>query len=195
MESCIELVCDAFRETHYGNGDVCTTVSQSAITEIHCKCIHDLWNASISPSVAYYRFCPSSRFRRLCATTSLLDAATNDLAQLINRLDLQALPDTSPMSGRSPSSFASPHARNPTNAWLLKALLSPALVLRSCNSTVAFGPLAFAVQFLCCTNLQTALSATVVVIREATVRLIILLSPKLSDRIHNDGLLRHLPRL
>jgi hypothetical protein len=51
-----------------------------------------------------------------CAVMSLLDAATNDLAQLINRLDLQATPDMSPMSGRSPSLFASSQAGSPTKS-------------------------------------------------------------------------------
>lgn len=44
-------------------------------------------------------------------------------------------------------------------------------------------------------NLQTGFTDTVAVIREATVRAIILLSPKLSDRILNNDLLRHLARL
>ncbi|KAG1758923.1 armadillo-type protein [Suillus occidentalis] len=44
-------------------------------------------------------------------------------------------------------------------------------------------------------NLQTGFTDTVAVIREATVRAIILLSPKLSDRILNNELLRHLARL
>lgn len=44
-------------------------------------------------------------------------------------------------------------------------------------------------------NLQTGFTDTVAVIREATVRAIVLLSPKLSDRILNNDLLRHLARL
>ncbi|KAG2036717.1 armadillo-type protein [Suillus americanus] len=44
-------------------------------------------------------------------------------------------------------------------------------------------------------NLQTGFTDTVAVIREATVRAIVLLSPKLSDRILNNELLRHLARL
>ncbi|KAG2338846.1 hypothetical protein BDR05DRAFT_951659 [Suillus weaverae] len=48
-----------------------------------------------------------------CAVMSLLDAATNDLAQLINRLDLQATPDMTPMNGRSPSLLASSQAGSP----------------------------------------------------------------------------------
>ena len=41
------------------------------------------------------------------AMISLLDAATSDLAQLIDRLDLEATPAPMPMSGR-PQSFISP---------------------------------------------------------------------------------------
>ncbi|KAG1843726.1 hypothetical protein C8R48DRAFT_736318 [Suillus tomentosus] len=44
-------------------------------------------------------------------------------------------------------------------------------------------------------NLQTGFTDTVAIIREATVRAIVLLSPKLSDRILNNDLLRHLARL
>ncbi|KAG1736461.1 uncharacterized protein EDB91DRAFT_506231 [Suillus paluster] len=44
-------------------------------------------------------------------------------------------------------------------------------------------------------NLQTGFTDTVAVIREATVRAVVLLSPKLSDRILNNELLRHLARL
>ncbi|KAF9219571.1 ARM repeat-containing protein [Gyrodon lividus] len=44
-------------------------------------------------------------------------------------------------------------------------------------------------------NLQTGFSDTVAVIREATVRAIVVLSPKLNDRILNNDLLRHLARL
>ncbi|KAG1718462.1 hypothetical protein EDB19DRAFT_1899249 [Suillus lakei] len=44
-------------------------------------------------------------------------------------------------------------------------------------------------------NLQTGFTDTVAVIRKATVRAIVLLSPKLSDRIPNNDLLRHLARL
>ncbi|KAG2142740.1 uncharacterized protein EDB93DRAFT_601216 [Suillus bovinus] len=44
-------------------------------------------------------------------------------------------------------------------------------------------------------NLQTGFTDTVAVIREATVRAIVLISPKLSDRILNNDLLRHLARL
>ncbi|KAL4074349.1 armadillo-type protein [Scleroderma yunnanense] len=44
-------------------------------------------------------------------------------------------------------------------------------------------------------NLQTGFSDTVAIIREATVRAIGLLSPKLNDRILNNDLLRHLARL
>ncbi|KAG6330873.1 hypothetical protein ID866_8216 [Astraeus odoratus] len=49
------------------------------------------------------------------AVLSLLDAATNDLAQLINRLDLEATPgsrDISPRSGRSPSLLDHPYNRD-----------------------------------------------------------------------------------
>ncbi|KAG1727136.1 hypothetical protein EDB19DRAFT_1914356 [Suillus lakei] len=52
---------------------------------------------------------------------SLLDAATNDLAQLINRLDLQATPDMSPMSGCSPSLFASSQPGSPTKRMTLES--------------------------------------------------------------------------
>ncbi|KAH7908980.1 hypothetical protein BJ138DRAFT_1067846 [Hygrophoropsis aurantiaca] len=44
-------------------------------------------------------------------------------------------------------------------------------------------------------HLQTGFSDTVAVIREATVRAIVLLAPKLSDRILNNDLLRHLARM
>ncbi|KAI6044640.1 armadillo-type protein [Pisolithus marmoratus] len=44
-------------------------------------------------------------------------------------------------------------------------------------------------------HLQTGFSDTVAVIREATVRAIILLSSKLNDRILNNDLLRHLARM
>lgn len=44
-------------------------------------------------------------------------------------------------------------------------------------------------------HLQTGFSDTVAVIREATVRAIVLLSPKLNDRILNNDLLRHLARM
>ncbi|KAF9242051.1 hypothetical protein BU15DRAFT_44386 [Melanogaster broomeanus] len=44
-------------------------------------------------------------------------------------------------------------------------------------------------------NLQTGFSDTVAVLREATVRAVVLLSPKLNDRILNNDLLRHLARL
>ncbi|KAG1851412.1 armadillo-type protein [Suillus subluteus] len=44
-------------------------------------------------------------------------------------------------------------------------------------------------------NLQTGITDTLSVIREATVRTIILLSPKLSDRILSNELLHHLARL
>ncbi|KAN0090665.1 hypothetical protein V8E55_004231 [Tylopilus felleus] len=44
-------------------------------------------------------------------------------------------------------------------------------------------------------NLQSGFTDTVAVIREATIRAILLLSPKLSDRILNNDLLRHLARL
>ncbi|KAH0832319.1 hypothetical protein J3R83DRAFT_13329 [Lanmaoa asiatica] len=44
-------------------------------------------------------------------------------------------------------------------------------------------------------HLQSGFTDTVPVIREATVRAIVLLSPKLSDRILNNDLLRHLARL
>ncbi|KAG6370974.1 armadillo-type protein [Boletus reticuloceps] len=44
-------------------------------------------------------------------------------------------------------------------------------------------------------NLQSGFTDTVPVIREATIRAIVLLSPKLSDRILNNDLLRHLARL
>ncbi|KAG2134191.1 uncharacterized protein EDB93DRAFT_1173064 [Suillus bovinus] len=63
-----------------------------------------------------------------CAVLSLLDAATNDLAQLINRLDLQATPDMSPMSGHSPSLLASPQAGSPTKRMTLE---SPVKCLRA----------------------------------------------------------------
>ncbi|KAG1854418.1 hypothetical protein DFJ58DRAFT_787853 [Suillus subalutaceus] len=63
-----------------------------------------------------------------CAVMSLLDAATNDLAQLINRLDLQATPDMSPMSGRSPSLLASSQAGSPTKCITLE---SPVKCLRA----------------------------------------------------------------
>ncbi|KAF8557538.1 ARM repeat-containing protein [Imleria badia] len=44
-------------------------------------------------------------------------------------------------------------------------------------------------------NIQSGFTDTVPVIREATIRAIVLLSPKLSDRILNNDLLRHLARL
>ncbi|KAI6026415.1 armadillo-type protein [Pisolithus microcarpus] len=44
-------------------------------------------------------------------------------------------------------------------------------------------------------HLQTGFSDTVAIIREATVRAMVLLSPKLNDRILNNDLLRHLARL
>ncbi|KAH7923423.1 ARM repeat-containing protein [Leucogyrophana mollusca] len=44
-------------------------------------------------------------------------------------------------------------------------------------------------------HLQTGFSDTVAVIREATVRAVVLLAPKLSDRILNNDLLRHLARM
>ncbi|KAG7449615.1 ARM repeat-containing protein [Guyanagaster necrorhizus] len=44
-------------------------------------------------------------------------------------------------------------------------------------------------------HLQTGFSDTVAVIREATVKSIILLAPKLSDRVLNNDLLRHLARM
>ncbi|KAH9940496.1 uncharacterized protein BXZ73DRAFT_42907 [Epithele typhae] len=44
-------------------------------------------------------------------------------------------------------------------------------------------------------NLQTGFSDTVAVIREATIKSIILLSDKLTDRIMNNDLLRHLARM
>jgi serine/arginine repetitive matrix protein 2 len=62
---------------------------------------------------------------------SLLDAATNDLAQLINRLDLQATPDMSPMSGRSPSLFTSSQAGSPTKRMTLE---SPAVTVSHLSS-------------------------------------------------------------
>ncbi|KAG8864592.1 hypothetical protein FRB96_005096 [Tulasnella sp. 330] len=43
-------------------------------------------------------------------------------------------------------------------------------------------------------NLQTGFGDTVAVIREATVRSIILIAPKLSDRVLNNDLLRHLAK-
>ncbi|KAI6020976.1 hypothetical protein BKA83DRAFT_4293512 [Pisolithus microcarpus] len=51
------------------------------------------------------------------AVISLLDAATNDLAQLINRLDLEATPgsrDISPRSNRSPSLLDQPGSPTPS---------------------------------------------------------------------------------
>ncbi|KAG1849200.1 hypothetical protein F4604DRAFT_1811164 [Suillus subluteus] len=68
-----------------------------------------------------------------CAVMSLLDAATNDLAQLINRLDLQATPDMSPMSGRSPSLLASSQAGSPTKRITLE---SPVKRLRANAASV-----------------------------------------------------------
>ncbi|KAG2030786.1 hypothetical protein BDR03DRAFT_161432 [Suillus americanus] len=68
-----------------------------------------------------------------CAVMSLLDAATNDLAQLINRLDLQATPDMSPMSGRSPSLLASSQAGSPTKRMTLE---SPVKRLRANAASV-----------------------------------------------------------
>ncbi|SJK97742.1 uncharacterized protein ARMOST_00995 [Armillaria ostoyae] len=44
-------------------------------------------------------------------------------------------------------------------------------------------------------HLQTGFSDTVAVIREATVKSVILLAPKLSDRVLNNDLLRHLARM
>ncbi|KAG1852085.1 hypothetical protein C8R48DRAFT_357865 [Suillus tomentosus] len=64
---------------------------------------------------------------------SLLDAATNDLAQLINRLDLQATPDMSPLSGRSPSLLASSQAGSPTKRMILE---SPIKRLRASAASV-----------------------------------------------------------
>ncbi|KAG0697268.1 hypothetical protein DFH29DRAFT_160061 [Suillus ampliporus] len=69
------------------------------------------------------------------AVMSLLDAATNDLAQLINRLDLQATPDMSPMSGRSPSLFASSEAGSPTKHRM--TLESPVKGLRPSAASVS----------------------------------------------------------
>ncbi|KAG2365179.1 hypothetical protein BDR07DRAFT_1470529 [Suillus spraguei] len=66
-----------------------------------------------------------------CAVMSLLDAATNDLAQLINRLDLQATPDMSPMSGRSPSLS---QAGSPTKRMTLE---SPIKRLRASAASVS----------------------------------------------------------
>ncbi|KAG1847994.1 hypothetical protein C8R48DRAFT_779063 [Suillus tomentosus] len=68
-----------------------------------------------------------------CAVMSLLDAATNDLAQLINRLDLQATPDMSPLSGRSPSLLASSQAGSPTKRMTLE---SPVKRLRASAASV-----------------------------------------------------------
>lgn len=68
-----------------------------------------------------------------CAVMSLLDAATNDLAQLINRLDLQATPDMTPMSGRSPSLFNSSQAGSPTKRMTLE---SPVKRLRASAASV-----------------------------------------------------------
>jgi serine/arginine repetitive matrix protein 2 len=47
---------------------------------------------------------------------SILDAATNDLAQLINRLDLEATPGTPDMTPLRGSSLTSPHANGNTQA-------------------------------------------------------------------------------
>ncbi|KAF9219060.1 hypothetical protein BS17DRAFT_439592 [Gyrodon lividus] len=63
---------------------------------------------------------------------SLLDAATNDLAQLINRLDLEATPgspDMTPMSQRSPFSLERPNGAPPSKNRL--TLESPVKGLRA----------------------------------------------------------------
>ncbi|KAI6113748.1 hypothetical protein EDD16DRAFT_1802786, partial [Pisolithus croceorrhizus] len=65
------------------------------------------------------------------AVMSLLDAATNDLAQLINRLDLEATPgsrDISPRSNRSPSSLDQPGSPTPSKNRL--TMDSPVRALR-----------------------------------------------------------------
>ena len=66
---------------------------------------------------------------------SLLDAATNDLAQLINRLDLEATPDMTPMSGRSPSSFYPSDVGSPTKYRM--TLESPVKTLRANAASVS----------------------------------------------------------
>ncbi|OJA11619.1 hypothetical protein AZE42_05475 [Rhizopogon vesiculosus] len=67
------------------------------------------------------------------AMISLLDAATNDLAQLINRLDLEATPDMTPMSGRSflPSEVGSPTRHRMTLESPIKALRASAASVSS----------------------------------------------------------------
>ncbi|KAH0838886.1 hypothetical protein J3R83DRAFT_7313 [Lanmaoa asiatica] len=70
------------------------------------------------------------------AAISLLDAATNDLAQLINRLDLEATPgsvEMTPMSQRSPF-LLEPFANSPPNNRLTAE--SPVKGLRRKNSSM-----------------------------------------------------------
>ncbi|KAH7884200.1 hypothetical protein F5I97DRAFT_1671717 [Phlebopus sp. FC_14] len=71
------------------------------------------------------------------AVMSLLDAATNDLAQLINRLDLEATPgspDMTPMSQRSPFTLERPGSVSPSKNRL--TLESPVKGLRAGGASV-----------------------------------------------------------
>jgi hypothetical protein len=66
---------------------------------------------------------------------SLLDAATNDLAQLINRLDLEATPDMMPMSVRSLSLLHPSEAGSPTKYHI--TLESPIKTLRADAASIS----------------------------------------------------------
>ncbi|KIJ60131.1 hypothetical protein HYDPIDRAFT_32553 [Hydnomerulius pinastri MD-312] len=71
------------------------------------------------------------------AVISLLDAATNDLAQLINRLDLEATPgtpDMTPMSRRSPFSLERSNNMSPSKNRL--TMESPVKGLRASAASV-----------------------------------------------------------
>ena len=64
-----------------------------------------------------------------------ISAATNDLAQLINYLDLEATPDMTPMNGRSPSLMSPSEAGSPTKRHM--TLASPIKTLRPSAASVS----------------------------------------------------------
>ncbi|KAF8120967.1 hypothetical protein EV363DRAFT_1187564 [Boletus edulis] len=72
---------------------------------------------------------------------SLLDAATNDLAQLINRLDLEATPESvemTPISQRSPF-VPDPAANSPPNVQLTtESLVKAETTLKDSHLSEAF---------------------------------------------------------